>query len=308
MDRSFLITVDTEGDNQWNIYRGENINTENAKAIPDFQKICCEYYLKPVYLVNYEMICNDYLASYLKEQLSDGLCEVGMHLHAWNSPPIYPIEDKYNGNAYITEYPPEIMLKKMEFLTDLIEERVGVRPISHRSGRWATNDALFEVLEKLGYEIDCSIVAGCNMSRLPGKSTPVGFDYSHALDRAYMINDTILEVPMSVRKKRTLRGLSVRNRIKNILIGKDVWLRPAMATAGEMKKHIEEKIGEEADYVEFMIHSSELIPCGSPYYQTKTEIERAYKDMRTVFEYAVENGFTGRTLIEYKAIFNTNKA
>lgn len=301
MNRSFLITVDTEGDNQWDLYHGEKITTENAKYIPKFQAVCCEHNLKPVYLIDYEMVCDDSLVSFLKEQLSDGLCEIGMHLHAWNSPPFKYIEERYRGNPYITEYPRETIYAKMAYLTELIEKRIGVRPTSHRSGRWATNAALFDILTELGYNVDCSIVAGCNMSRLPGRSTAFGFDYTNALDTAYMINESILEVPMSVNHKRTIHGFSIRNRIKNVLLGKDIWLRPAMATVEEMKAHIDEKIRRKADYVEFMIHSSELMPLANPYFRTELEVDQAYRDMCSVFEYARQNGFAGRTLREYRS-------
>ncbi len=40
MKKNFIITVDTEGDNQWNIYNGQDITTENANFIPRFQEMC----------------------------------------------------------------------------------------------------------------------------------------------------------------------------------------------------------------------------------------------------------------------------
>lgn len=67
MKRNFIITVDTEGDNQWSIYNGQNITTENANFIPRFQEMCEEFGFKPVYLVNYEMANNDFLMDYLKK-------------------------------------------------------------------------------------------------------------------------------------------------------------------------------------------------------------------------------------------------
>ncbi len=308
MEKTFLITVDTEGDNQWNIYHGENIHTENAKYIPTFQKICDEFRFKPVYLVNYEMICNDYLVDFFREQLMMGKCEVGMHLHAWNSPPLYLLNEKYNGNPYITEYPKDIIFQKMEYLTKLIESRVGVRPVSHRAGRWATNNIIFNVLAELGYEVDCSIVAGCDMSKYPGRSTNVGFNYKNVADKPYMINASILEVPMVVKKYRTIAGKNIKSKMKNILFGKDLWFRPALSTVKEMKKHVDEKTHQESNYLEFMIHSSELMPGGSPYFKTKREIEQEYKDIRAIFEYVYKKGFIGKTLKEYKEIALTSSS
>ena len=68
MKRNFIITVDTEGDNQWSIYNGQSITTENANFIPRFQEMCEGFGFKPVYLVNYEMASIDFLLDYLKKK------------------------------------------------------------------------------------------------------------------------------------------------------------------------------------------------------------------------------------------------
>ena len=82
----FLITIDTEGDNLWS--HPKNITTENAKFIPRFHQLCRTYNLKPTYLVNYEMVCSKVFENFGKEILSNHSGEIGMHLHAWNNPPI----------------------------------------------------------------------------------------------------------------------------------------------------------------------------------------------------------------------------
>ena len=51
--RSFLITIDTEGDDIWS--RRSSIETRNASFLPRFQSLCENYGLKPTYLVNFEM-------------------------------------------------------------------------------------------------------------------------------------------------------------------------------------------------------------------------------------------------------------
>ena len=57
---SFIVTVDTEGDNLWNWHKGKNITSYNSRYIPRFQELCEKYGVKPVYLVNYEMVMDDY--------------------------------------------------------------------------------------------------------------------------------------------------------------------------------------------------------------------------------------------------------
>lgn len=48
--KTFLITVDTEGDNLWQWKPGEKITTENSLFIPRFQELCEKYGLIPTYL------------------------------------------------------------------------------------------------------------------------------------------------------------------------------------------------------------------------------------------------------------------
>ena len=35
-----------------------------------------------------------------KEWLSKGTCEIGVHLHAWNNPPIHELAGLYHNNPY----------------------------------------------------------------------------------------------------------------------------------------------------------------------------------------------------------------
>lgn len=66
-------------------------------------------------------------------------------------------------------------------------------------------------------------------------------------------------------------------------------------------KQLVRRIGAEpdTDYLEFMIHSSELMPGGSPYFQTEQDIESLYRTMQTIFSVIHRAGFSGMTLAEY---------
>lgn len=47
-------------------------------------------------------------------------------------------------------------------MTELIREKFGFVPVSHRAGRWAMNREYFRLLHKYGYKIDCSYTPGIN--------------------------------------------------------------------------------------------------------------------------------------------------
>ena len=86
--KHLIITIDTEGDNLWAWREGQPIGTENTRFLPPFQSLCEEYGMKPVYLSNYEMLQEPRFCALAREKQDRGLCEIGMHLHAWNCPPL----------------------------------------------------------------------------------------------------------------------------------------------------------------------------------------------------------------------------
>lgn len=58
----------------------------------------------------------------------------------------------------------------------------------------------------------------------------------------------------------------------------------------------------DVDYLEFMLHSSELMPGGSPYFPDEDSINRLYQINDSVFSYAKAKGYSGITLHEYYTI------
>ncbi|MBQ3252735.1 MAG: hypothetical protein IJB02_05815 [Oscillospiraceae bacterium] len=298
--KSFLITVDTEGDDLWHWKPGREITTENTKYIPRFQELCEKYGFKPVYLTNYEMAKDDRWVQYSAEKARDGQCEIGMHLHAWNTPPEHPMENRFGGNPYITEYPPEVMEQKVATMMELLQQRYEMPIRSHRAGRWATNADYFDILARNGIQIDCSVTPGLDLSGIPGCSANCGNDYRRAPKTPYRIHPDILEIPMTTRRIHHFGGRSIRNRLKNVLLGDEMWLRPIRLSAEPMKRLSERVIKEgNGEYLEFMIHSSELMPGGSIYFKTPEVIERMYEVLDSYFAYVSQMGYCGKTLQEY---------
>lgn len=301
---NFIITVDTEGDNQWSWKLGEKINTENSKYIDTFQTLCEEYGYKPVYLINYEMAQSDVLLDTIKKPSLEGRCEIGMHLHAWNTPPDYDVSQKFDGCPYITEYPKEIIEAKHQFLKSYLEDRYEQEIVSYRAGRWATSDTLFDILEDLSFKVDCSVTPGINHNSNPGRSVAGGNDYSRFSNKPFRIRENLIEVPMTTCKKRRLKGSSIRAIASHIIKGKEQWLRPAVSSLGEMIEMIETSKKNGFDYVDLMIHSSELMPGGSPYCKNLDDVNQMLLKVECVFK-TVQKEYKGITLKEYYEIIKT---
>lgn len=306
----FLITIDTEGDNLWSHPR--EINTKNAQGLLRFQSLCNEYGFKPVYLTNYEMAMDDFFVSFAKKCADKGECEIGMHLHPWNSPPIIPLtSDDYQYQPFLIEYPHDVIEKKVQFMTSLLEERFERKIYSHRAGRWCINTTYISILKEYGYHTDCSVTPHVDWSSVKGNpSSSGGVDYSMFPDSSYYLDEknlsqkgsgTILEVPMTIILKPRFRfipgfGLNLfanSSKLKKYLFRK-VWLRPD-SHYSNMSNILN---SNKAEYYEFMIHSSELSAGLNPTFKTEESIEMLYKSIRELFESAKKK-CSGMTLEDF---------
>jgi len=285
MEKSFLISIDTEGDNLWRWENEAEITTQNADFLPRFQNLSEKYGFKPTYLTNYEMAKSESYVDFAKDTLKRNACEVGMHLHAWNNPPEYDLLNggKYSAAPYLIEYPYEIMEEKIKTITAVLEDTFERNITSHRSGRWATNEKYFELLTKYGYKVDCSVTPHINWSKtVGGRPENFGSDYTKAEEKPYYISNcygNILELPMTVRVMKSF-GTSSKNDIMSIvkgmyhkLKGVSVWLRPSVDNVKQCLELVENLKKDDSEYIMFMLHSSELMPGGSPNFKNEHAIE-----------------------------------
>ena len=298
----FIITIDNEEDNQWDCNAAST--TENARYLQRFQELCNRYGFKPVYLTTYHMAKNPIFVKFAKQHLKTNSCEVGMHLHAWCSPPEYQLETKTNNRAYLIEYPYEIMEEKIRYLDKLLEDTFEQKIVSHRSGRWALNQQYIELLSKYGYLCDCSVTPGIDWSNHTGETGYPGSNYRAMPKTPYVLSKQLLEVPVSIRNLRyfdlgsihSMKGL-VREGY-HLFHGKKTWIRPSNNSLYQMIKLAEKIYSEKTDYLMFMIHSSELMPGGSPYYPTEESIEKLYVTLEELFNH-LSKYYQGVTLKEY---------
>lgn len=300
-NKYFIITIDTEGDNIWRRVmtpKGmREITVENAKYIERFQLLCEKYHFVPTYLVNYEMAHAEPFVSLAKEWIRENKCEIGMHMHAWNTPPIHDLPFNRKGhNPFAGEYPREILWKKLCNMTKVLEKQFGVRPTSHRGGRWYIDAWYIRALQKLGYEVDCTVTPGISWKKTIGNML-YGPDYrkfpkhSYYMDGRYINkpvvkkDNCILQVPPTIISspfhKRFQKIWDNPSDIKNVIEEK-IWLRPNGHNLQDMKYIVEKTKNRE--YIEFMLHSSELMPGGSPNFKNGESIEKMYRDLESLFE------------------------
>jgi hypothetical protein len=315
---AFLITIDTEGDNLWAAPR--TITTKNAESLPRFQQLCEKYALIPTYLTDYVMACCPVFREFARDALRRNTAEVGMHLHAWQSPPFDPLtDDDHAYGPYLIDYPEPVMRKKVRYITQLLEDTFERRMISHRAGRWALDGRYARILVECGYQVDCSVTPAVSWKSQSGAPTGSGgADYTSAPAVPYLVdlNDVcrpgdspLLEVPMTImrtspvaveRLRRSFAPRSVPARVLNRLFPPITWLRPNGTNLRPMLRILDLAIAEGSPYVEFMLHSSEFMAGGSPTFRDERSIEVLFDHMERLFA-AARNRFRGTGLETFGA-------
>ena len=315
---AFLITIDAEGDNLW--ARPARVETRNARFVPRFQELCERHQLKVTYLVNYEMACCPEFVAFARDVQSRGTGEIGMHLHAWNSPPLVPLTEDDNWHQpYLIEYPPAILGAKITYLTRLLEDTFATRITSHRAGRWGFNGSYARALIENGYQVDCSVTPHVSWELSLG--APFGHggsDYRRCDEAPYWVDredprragsSTLLEVPLTIKTPRDPLGRWVFARFdRSALIWRAAqrvrpllsWMQPDGQNRGAMLWLLDEALRRCDVHAQFTLHSSELMPGGSPRFKDETSIEQLYGDMECLFK-ATRGRFVGATLSEFHA-------
>lgn len=317
----FIITVDTEGDNLW--AKPREITTRNAAYLPRFQSLCERFRFKPVYLTNYEMALSDAFVEFGRDVIARDAGEVGMHLHAWNSPPLKPLtDDDFRYQPYLIEYPAPIMKEKIRTLTHLLEDRFDQRMVSHRAGRWAFDGRYAAMLLDAGYRVDCSVTPGVNWRTSPGApGGRGGSDYSGFPRQPYFFSPAdisfptagaLLEVPMTVlpgtlyRKAPWAYRIPLLCRAANKVSLSLSWLCPTPLlqkhNSNAMLQVARAARAERLTHLEFMVHSSELMPGGSMTSRNISDIDRLYEHLEILFE-QLSSWCFGVTLKAFEARF-----
>jgi hypothetical protein len=318
----FIITVDTEADNQWK--RG-GIALKNIDYLPRFQALCQRYDFTPTYLVAYEIASNQKAVSMLKRWYNQGKAEIGAHLHPWTTPP-FKSEEERKARVFPNELTDEELKLKLKNLTDKITESFGAAPTSFRAGRWGFDRRLVDYLPELGYLVDCSITPKVSWKKFKGAAGGIGGpDFREAPVKPYYISrdnvcrpgdSKLLEVPMTILYTGRLikEGGKIANwfsvldesilkRGLNFLFFKRKWLRIFPETSGrEWEAIYNSAKRNRLPVLEFMIHSSELMPGGSPYAKNGKDVENIYKNLEIMFAYFKRNNLKGMALSELPKI------
>jgi hypothetical protein len=313
-----VITLDTEPDNEWG--RPRVATTRNARFVPRFHELCLATGPFPVtYLLTLEMAEDPFLRDYLVPRLRAGECEVGAHLHPWNTPPLVPLtDDDLRHHPYPFEYPEDVQRAKLATLVEAIERNYAVRPVSYKAGRWGLDGFHAGLLDEMGFRADTSVCPGINWG--PSKGDPRrsgGPNYNRAPLLPYRLSATdvcragdldVWEVPPTIvfysaagRLVPGVRALyrryrRVRRAFDRYRLGAE-WLRPyPHMTVERLKKVTRLARRAGTPLLNLTLHSSELMPGGSPYNRTEAAVNDLHGRLERFLVFLRSKGVEGTTL------------
>jgi hypothetical protein len=167
------------------------------------------------------------------------------------------------------------------------------------------------------------VTPGTDWRGIPGNPAGNGgSDYTDFPARPYFLDPsdislpatagTLLEVPMTVRTSGLYRmapwayRLPLLRRVATRVSPAPAWLRPvqpALGARSDRNLNIMLQVArrarvEGADHMEFMLHSSELMPGGSPTFRNESDIDRLYEHLEILFE-GLSTWCCGATLKEF---------
>ncbi len=316
----FILTIDTEGDNQWD--HGRDLTVENIKYVDRFQILCEKYGIRPTYLITSEICEDSYSQRLFSSYVMDNRSEVGAHLHSWTTPPFLPEEgfrqnDEYH--IFASELSYDLVSEKIKHLTDQITRAVGMAPTSFRSGRYGFNEIVAKALIENNYKVDSSVTPFVSWSEqrgLPaGGGGPDFIDSSPYPEILEFSEGSLTEIPITIlptlmplNRNHGISRYYFRNVNSNFPLkalrklfytNQPVWLRPTP----EMTAELLETLVSEAErinlpYITMMFHSSELMPGCSKYRPDKQSVEDLYTLLTSFFTMLESSGIGSVTLTD----------
>jgi len=305
----FLITVDTEADNEWS--RPTRATYDGVAALARLQELCDTYGARPTYLVTYDVAADSASRELLSALQASGRCEIGAHLHAWRTPPFsHALDQLSSKHPYLHEYPPELRRAKLEQLTSHLEQCLGGRPRSYRGGRWSLDEVTVDHLKRLGYVVDTTVTPYTSWERHKGgRQRGVSYvresPYPRLLGDGEGGGDRVVEVPVTIRVRgrmstgqyARLAGWAgwgrvgfalIRRCLRYTGIGHAVWLDPVQTCMEDIHWLVDKACEDSQPVLNMVFHSSELVAGGAPRVRTRRAAERVWERLHTTLAYVAQ--------------------
>ena len=314
-----ILTVDVEEDMpDWKVKRVTT--TQNIEALPAFTTRMSALGVRPTFLCDYPVVARPASADVLGNLAATTGCELGTHMHAWNTPPFDGDAERESAERNVAYYQSElaapVFRDKLNTLHEAVTAVAGQTPTSYRAGRFGIDGRTLQEVVALGYRVDSSVIP-LSEHRVDGgpdhRKAPQGPYFPSASDVTRRGDLPILEIPLSIGltrrlprflqrafvrmpRRTRLRGLLSRDYLGWVDYG---WLYPARFDEETMCRVAATLVASEIPVLNVFLHSSELIPGASGRVHTDEDVQRVVRDCEALLTYCIgELGAQPATLSE----------
>jgi hypothetical protein len=306
----FVVTVDTEEEWDWaSGYPTGPTRTANIQKLPRFQDACEKSGAAVTYFVNHAVLTDPAARQVILDLAKRPGVEIGMHIHPWNTPPLQPVERVPERESFLHNLPPELAVEKLNTVYTTFTEH-GLNPVSFRGGRYSTSLLVQDWLRERGFVADASILP------FTGWVDDGAPDYRARTPEPVRLpgEAPLWEIPLSLGYTRRpfgfwhkalavaggpLRPLHLVGILSKLGIAEKAWLNFENPLGEKMNALIRALRGMNASYLCFTLHSSSLLPGGSPYAPTGAAVEHLFRTLAdTLDRLAADKGLVPATVAE----------
>ena len=150
------VAIDAEEDFDWDSpMQGTAKSTFHLRNLRMLAEILQAYGATPTYLLTYPVLQDEDAVAIIRHQLEAGLCDAGLQLHPWVTPPFgedVSLRASFLGNLSADREEQKLLSLRARFI-----KCFGIEPKIYRAGRYGLSLHTPALLEKHGFTIDTSI-------------------------------------------------------------------------------------------------------------------------------------------------------
>ncbi len=231
--------------------------------------------------------------------------ELGVHLHPWNTPPFGDLPQPEP--IPTVKLPLDLLEAKLDSLVTCLTQTFGEAPRSFRMGRFDWSSSLLQLLPRFGLRVDSSMVPltfkGEGPQNFQAPADPFWVDFPASPD-LQLLEAPVTMVPVwaaSVRLWHRFAGLFSANRAEALLsrfrfVGA-AGIHPAWFPEFSLRLAARLHQRRGGRVLTLFLHSSELLPGGSPDFPDAAAVDRLVAKLRDFLHWLVRRGpVTGVTL------------
>jgi hypothetical protein len=309
----YAVTIDTEEEWDWaSGYPTKSDRVDNIQKLPAFQDRLDTVGAKTTYFTNFSVLANPRSCEVIQRLGERPGVEIGLHLHPWNTPPLASADRVSPRESFLHNLPWELAEAKLESLFDAAE-KAGIHATSYRGGRYSMSPRIQEFLRDRGIVADSSILPYTTWADdgapdyrdhgpLPNRLPP-----RHAGDEAMwelpltfgVVGPTAAKSLVTLCDATPFRQLRAGGILRRLTGIRKCWLN-LENPLGDGMTDLFPAIGrQQLPFICFTMHSSSLIPGGSPYVRTAADVERLIDRAEHALQAAArEPGFIASTVSE----------